>query len=211
MTVSLDKLVDIAREIAFRAHAGQHRRDGVTPYTDHLCDVVIRLKRRCGSVTPEMKAVAWLHDVLEDTDITPALLQSAGFGLDVVTAVLAMTKRPDEEYADYLMGVAANPIARQVKIADMLSNLSDDPTDEQILKYSKGLHYLLEVQHGREPVHNDTGTYADPEWDDASKACPDCETPNQFGELCPECRAARADGPRNCNDADGVQTMRDLQ
>ncbi len=33
----------------------------------------------------------------------------------------------------------------------------------------------------------------EPVVDDSVNACPDCETPNQFGELCEHCRQAQAD------------------
>lgn len=31
----------------------------------------------------------------------------------------------------------------------------------------------------------------EPEFDDGVKCCPECESPNQFGELCPACREER--------------------
>ena len=47
------------------------------------------------------------------------------------------------DYEDYLGGIKGNPIAKKVKIADMLSNLSDHPSDRQIVKYAKGLLLLV--------------------------------------------------------------------
>jgi len=52
--------------------------------------------------------------------------------------------RKTKSYEDYLEDVKKNPLARTVKIADMLSNLADNPTKNQIIKYSKGLLYLHE-------------------------------------------------------------------
>lgn len=49
-------------------------------------------------------------------------------------------------YEEYLARVRANPIACRVKVADMLHNLSDSPTQKQILKYARGLLILLEGQ-----------------------------------------------------------------
>jgi len=40
--------------------------------------------------------------------------------------------------------VKCNELARKVKIADMLSNLADNPTDKQIKKYAKGLLFLVD-------------------------------------------------------------------
>jgi (p)ppGpp synthase/HD superfamily hydrolase len=48
--------------IATKAHEGQYRRDGVTPYIEHPKAVAARVK---GDEKAEM--VAWLHDVIEDT------------------------------------------------------------------------------------------------------------------------------------------------
>lgn len=31
----------------------------------------------------------------------------------------------------------------------------------------------------------------DPDFDDTVKCCPDCERPNQFGEICPSCEHDR--------------------
>jgi hypothetical protein len=50
---------------------------------------------------------------------------------------------PETDYDDYPERVAASPIAAKVKIADMLSNLADDPTPKQIRKYAKGLLRLV--------------------------------------------------------------------
>ena len=40
--------------------------------------------------------------------------------------------------------IKQNKLAKSVKIADMLDNISDKPTEKQILKYAKGLAFLLE-------------------------------------------------------------------
>ena len=86
---------------------------------------------------------AWLHDVLEDTSETPITLTAYGVPKIVVDAVVALTKVEGEAYPNYLSRVAGNPIARRVKIADMLSNLADSPTDHQIRKYASGLLALV--------------------------------------------------------------------
>lgn len=39
---------------------------------------------------------------------------------------------------------------------------------------------------------DDDFDYPEPECYDGVKSCPDCERPNQFGELCSECREERA-------------------
>lgn len=130
----------LACQIARQAHAGQTRRDGVRPYIEHPRDVVSRLP---DDVPDEVEAVAWLHDVLEDTSTTIDDLMKVGFPERIIRAVHAISKRKGEDYDVYLARVKMDRIARQVKIADMLANLADDPTDKQIVKYAKGLLALV--------------------------------------------------------------------
>jgi hypothetical protein len=43
----------------------------------------------------------------------------------------------------YLRRIKSDPVAKRVKIADMLANLGDRPSERQIVKYAKGLLILL--------------------------------------------------------------------
>lgn len=127
-----------AENIARQAHAGQFRRDGVTPCITHPEAIVARLKAKGG--TDEELATAWLHDVLEDAKEP---LDFRGLPSCVVTAVCLLTKRVYEEYDSYLATLKSNELARKVKIQDILHNLSDGPTKAQVLKYCKALTFLL--------------------------------------------------------------------
>lgn len=133
----------LAASIAHRAHEGQFRRDGITPYITHPAAVAARVKERGGCDLAIQ--VAWLHGVIEETEETGQSLINQGVDERVVEAVMVLTKRTVLFYSDYLAKVAGNRLALTVKIADMLSNLADDPTDRQIVKYSKGLIYLLDA------------------------------------------------------------------
>ncbi len=132
-------LIELAESIACKAHAGQFRRDKVTPYITHPRAVAFRLRME----HPSVIAAALLHDVLEDTTETLFTLCEAGFPSEVVMAVDVLTKVQGTSYEWYLERVRNNPIARKVKVADMLHNLSDSPTENQVIKYAKGLVYLL--------------------------------------------------------------------
>ena len=126
--------------IALTAHAGQFRRDGVTPYFRHPMAVADRVAK----YGHEYVYVAYLHDVLEDVNM--GLIQDfydLGIPENIITAVILLTKHKGVNYDDYLKNIKSNELARRVKIADMLSNLADDPTDKQIVKYAKGLTYLM--------------------------------------------------------------------
>lgn len=131
-------MIDIAKRIAFDAHRGQYRRDGVTPYIAHPQAVAELL----AGESDEVVAVAWLHDVLEDTQVTEAFLRSQGISDRVIKAVDILTKKKGVKYFDYIELVKSDEIARKVKVADMVSNLTDKPTERQIAKYLKGLLIL---------------------------------------------------------------------
>lgn len=88
---------------------------------------------------PDARVVAWLHDVIEDSDHTAESLRDAGVPARCVEAVVLLTKTRETDYGDYLERVASSPLAAKVKVADMLSNLADQPTRKQIRKYATGL------------------------------------------------------------------------
>ncbi|CAB5226301.1 HD/PDEase domain containing protein [uncultured Caudovirales phage] len=133
-------LIATARNFAQMVHVGQFRRDGKTPYIQHV-DGVARLVK---PQTPENIATAYLHDVIEDTNYGSVDLLKVGFPVIVVDAVLLLTKFDHQPYEEYLKEVKENVIARAVKIADMTYNLNDTPSQKQIEKYKKGLEYLNE-------------------------------------------------------------------
>ena len=141
-THTMNDLLNSALNIATEMHRGQFRRDGVTPYINHPMDVARRVKQRGGD--ERAQAVAALHDILEDTEFTLHDLIQAGFDTDIINAVLALSKLNDIDYKEYLNLVKQNDLSRVVKIADMLSNLADNPTNRQIKKYAKGLAFLME-------------------------------------------------------------------
>ena len=109
-------LLEKAIAMAADAHAGQTDKAG-EPYILHILRVVLELRDRTA------QTVAALHDIVEDTPLTFEDLEAAGFASEIVEAVRALTKRADEVYDVYLARVAANPIARRVKIADLEDNM----------------------------------------------------------------------------------------
>ena len=135
------ELVKLAEQLATRAHDGQFRRGGVIPYIEHPRAVVERVGH-----DPDAQIVAWLHDVVEDTSETAASLEAAGIPRHCIDAITLLTKTPETRYDDYLERVADSPLACRVKIADMLSNLADNPTKKQIRKYARGLLRLTRDQ-----------------------------------------------------------------
>jgi (p)ppGpp synthase/HD superfamily hydrolase len=132
---------DKALGIAMAAHANQFRRDGVTPYIMHPLAVASKVKE----YGDRFMAVAFAHDALEDNkNITPAHMSNVGIDDDVIDAVELLTKKDGVDYETYIQRIKQNEMARVVKIADMLHNLSENPTVKQIRKYSKALLILTD-------------------------------------------------------------------
>jgi (p)ppGpp synthase/HD superfamily hydrolase len=131
-------LISKARKLAEHAHSGQLDKAGA-PYLGHVRRVVDRVD---GGVE---KAVAWLHDVLEDTSFGELDLMRAGMPKEVIAAVLAITHRPHEPRVDYYARVKADRYALVVKLADVADNsdparlaqLDDATRDRLVAKYAK--------------------------------------------------------------------------
>lgn len=132
----------IALQLAKQAHKGQKDKAG-KDYIQHPIHVAEQMQ------TDIEKTVAYLHDVVEDTDVTLSLLQEMGFPGEVVDAVDAITKRSGEEYNDYLQRVVGNPIARKVKIADMEHNSDitrfENPTEKDKERCNKYKTKILQI------------------------------------------------------------------
>lgn len=138
-TLSGKVAFDKAYALAEKAHEGQFRRDGKTPYFEHVKQVVD------GVEGWEAKMVAVLHDSLEDTSLKREDLEKAGIPQRVIEGVLAMTKPDGMPYQDYIRNIVSkNPLAKQVKLADIRANLSDAPTERQKAKYAEALKLLVD-------------------------------------------------------------------
>lgn len=138
--------------IAQKAHEGQFRRDGTTPYIQHPIAVAniasVRYAtqfygRQDTGFFYKAASVAHLHDALEDSTETEESLRAAGISEEVIIAVKALTKLEGETYREALVRAKANELARFVKVCDMMANLLDSPTPRQIEKYTDGLKFLL--------------------------------------------------------------------
>lgn len=88
------------------------------PYVLHCLRVMMTVE------TMEQKMVAVMHDLVEDTPFTLENVREHGFSEDVVNALALVTHDANTSYADYIVAAKANPIARQVKLADLKDNTS---------------------------------------------------------------------------------------
>lgn len=115
----------------------------VLPYILHPLRVMFSLDN------PILKTIALLHDLIEDTQITISDLRTFDFPDEILDAILALTKKNNETYDDFIARVNQNALAKQVKIADLKDNmditrLSDvTVTDiERLQKYHNSLKFL---------------------------------------------------------------------
>ncbi|HEX0888222.1 TPA: GTP pyrophosphokinase, partial [Streptococcus pneumoniae] len=104
-----------AHEVAKKAHFGQIDRAGID-YIKHPETVASFV------ATDEEKAVAYLHDVIEDTSLTLLDLKKEGFSKNIIEAVDILTKKKGQDYQSYLNLVKKNELARVVKLADLRHN-----------------------------------------------------------------------------------------
>ena len=94
------------------------------------------------------KTVAYLHDVLEDTNVTMDELRKM-FPNEIVDGVLTLTHRKDESYFEYISRVSTSKLAKKIKVADLLHNLDitriKEPTkqdNQRLEKYKTAILYL---------------------------------------------------------------------
>lgn len=142
MNTAEQSMVDLALSIARKAHEGQLDKAGVD-YIEHPIYVASQVD------TEEEKAVALLHDVIEDSPVSAEGLLQAGLPETVVTAVQVLTKKKEQDYQTYLETVKKNPLARLVKLSDLkhnsdLSRLSSitEKDRERLKKYKKAIDFL---------------------------------------------------------------------
>lgn len=134
---------DKALAIAVEAHATQTDKQG-EPYMLHVMRVALAMP-----VHSDAQIVALLHDVVEDSGVTLAEIEAAGFGYTVVRAVDSITRRDGEPYAAYIQRVALDDVARAVKWADLSDNVSRatddvDPHGTLRRRYGDALAALIE-------------------------------------------------------------------
>ncbi len=142
-----------AEAVAMSAHHGQVYGD--KSFVDgHLRRVeslaVLCLEYKDIEQLPFVKAVCWLHDVLEDTEVTEAELRESFPGV-IVDAVVAITKQKGQSNKAYLEQVMSNKLAHFVKIVDTLCNQNQcrkDGDEARVAYYGKRLKVLAKGWKG---------------------------------------------------------------
>ena len=140
----MPNITEIAYNIAKKAHLGQVDKAGVD-YIQHPLTVSSFVEG------DDAKAVAYLHDVLEDTTLTSDDLLNQGIPKNVVKSVEILTKDKCISYEEYLTQVKGNELAKIVKLADLkhnsditrLNNITPEDI-KRLEKYSQAIDFLSE-------------------------------------------------------------------
>lgn len=137
-------MLDKAIALAAKKFIGVFDKGG-KPYILHCLWVMDRV-RHLGN---DYMIIAVLHDIIEDTDVEKEHLLSMGFSKHVVQAIDCLTKRPGQDYNEYILGIAQNMYAVQVKLRDIEHNSKitrlkyiDDRAVDMIKKYNKAYLFL---------------------------------------------------------------------
>ncbi len=136
------KIIEKSLSIAIRAYAGKLDKAG-SEYIKHPLRVMAKMK------TDVEMSVALLHDVIEDSEITADDLLSEGIPMDVVDAIICLTKIDNESYQEFIVRVKSNELAVKIKIADIEDNINvlrleflSDADLDRLKKYHSAWRYL---------------------------------------------------------------------
>ena len=135
--------LDLAKALCRFAHEGQVDKAGA-PYYLHPFAVADKVE------TEDEKIVAYLHDVVEDSNIGIDTIIDL-FGPKVAEAVVSVTRRDGESYMDFVRRAKQNPIGRKVKLADLEHNMDSSrllevtaKDRERLEKYRAAVELLQE-------------------------------------------------------------------
>ena len=130
--------IEKVRELAKEAYGDIKRKDGGL-----LWDHARRVASAVATHGYEYMALAYMHDVLEDTGVNREVIEEA-LDWDIWVALRAVTRCEGEDYTNYILRLIKNPMAVIVKRADIIDNLSDNGGVRGSLmdKYRLALHIL---------------------------------------------------------------------
>lgn len=110
-------MTDLERaiQLASTCHAGQVDKSG-KPYILHLIRVMMAMESEKDMIA------AVLHDIVEDCHVGHGDILAL-FGEEVWAAVIALTRKEEETYEEFIHRAKGNEIAKRVKFADVMDNM----------------------------------------------------------------------------------------
>lgn len=141
-----------ALHYASQLHEGTYRSGNKEPYFYHPVQVA-SLLLSCGVEDDNVIAVALLHDVMEDCNVTSIDLLNNGFNEEIVLATSLLTKKSnfnkEIDNCDYYKDICENRIASIVKVSDRCHNLS---TMGEAFSIDKMKRYINETKEYTVPL-----------------------------------------------------------
>lgn len=128
----MSELIFKAKQFAMYFHRDQIRKFSREPYIYH-CEQVANLVELLGNGSEEMIAAAWLHDVVEDTEVSEDFVREE-FGDTVADLVVELTKttsskdgssRKERHEIELERLSKVSSEAKTIKLADICSNCSN--------------------------------------------------------------------------------------
>lgn len=161
----MSSIVQKAKSLATEKHAHLRMYNAArSPVIIHISEVADYVQEHGG--TDDMIAAAWLHDIVEDTDVTLAQIEE-WFGPSISSLVDGLTDPPHFEplpleqrkpMQAQRLKAKSNDIKR-IKICDQLSNVlrvtNDPPTDwdeATQFVYIRGAKEIADVCRGLSPA-----------------------------------------------------------
>ena len=130
--------VEKAKQIAEEIHRSQTRRDG-EPYITHPEWVAAQFKH------DDFKAVAWLHDTIEDGGLHALwLMLKHNIPWRIIESVILISRLSNEPWMQYIKRLRRDEYARRVKLMDLVHNVTDAPGEQARARYRDAMAYLLE-------------------------------------------------------------------
>ncbi len=149
------ELVKSAELLAKKKHSGMMRKDGITSHSKHLEDVVNRLKS-LGVIDEELLVTGWLHDTIEDTDVTfDNLYEQFGSRVAVLVSTLSKDmslprKKREQAYVKQLREASTD--AKLIKLCDISANLGamknwDASKSKKSRQIKRQRHYVSVIKN----------------------------------------------------------------
>lgn len=149
---SLLPLWQRAAGLAARAHDGQIRKDGLTPYASHTTRVALTIACLFNVTDEATLTAALLHDAIEDTPYDYDDVEES-FGREIADIVAALTKDmrlpADDREPAYDAQLAAGPWqGRLIKLADVYDNYCDAVSEANRKKIREKAERALTLAEG---------------------------------------------------------------
>ena len=141
------KTSQLAKSLSEKLHSSQIRKFSGDPYFLHTQRVAKKLEDL--GCSDYVVSAAYLHDTIEDTDLTLEELTSK-FGFQIAHLVFEVTSKPSgiEKYGkDDYIAYKVSKISRKallIKLADRIDNLLDGGSESWLSKYKNSTKKLID-------------------------------------------------------------------